>query len=188
MTNTSVWVEEIDTALLSFIKSIVTVKGVPVHTFVRKPEDEFKIEKYPSVSIYNMYNIFDQSRYQKDNVKELERDPVNFTVTTQDSSIPYKFTYQVDFWSKYKTEMNEMTLLWSSAISSYINMPITDAGGVVTTCFVRRKASLVTRDYISGKERIYHSTATYEVHGYIDLGVTKTEKTVNEVIITSKEL
>ena len=50
----SVWFEQVDTAFVSYLKSVVRFgeKSVPVS--VRKPDEDFKIESYTSITLYNL--------------------------------------------------------------------------------------------------------------------------------------
>ena len=57
----SVWFEQVDTALIDYIKGIVKLpdaSGVltPVPVKVRKPDEDFKIEEYPCITLYNLYS------------------------------------------------------------------------------------------------------------------------------------
>ena len=47
MSDKSVWLEQVDTALINFIRSKVKINGKPVKVVVRKPEDDFYSEEYP---------------------------------------------------------------------------------------------------------------------------------------------
>ena len=67
----NVWFEEVNTGLVEEIKSTVKVKdahGVLTalgdeNIVIRKPEEDFKIEVFPSVSIYNVTYKHDPLRY-----------------------------------------------------------------------------------------------------------------------------
>ena len=57
-TSESVWFEQVDSALISLIQSTVSVYNsqgtlVPVPVKVRKPDEDFKIEEYPCITLYN---------------------------------------------------------------------------------------------------------------------------------------
>lgn len=62
--SSSIWFEEIDTALVKFIKAVIQISDrqgslVSIPVEVRKPDMDFKIETYPSVSIYNLYSVYE---------------------------------------------------------------------------------------------------------------------------------
>ena len=69
----SIWKEEVDTGLIDEIFNTVRVKNargvlVPLSSkekqvLIRKPEEDFKPEKYPCVSIYNTGDEFSKKRH-----------------------------------------------------------------------------------------------------------------------------
>lgn len=180
--DTSAWFEQVDRAWIELIKRIVTLPDVSINVFVRVPDKDFKVEKYPSISIYGLYTQFDEDRYYPtQNHVEVDRD-LGLSYTTEKSK-PFKLNYQIDFWSLFKTDMNAMSAQWLSKFAHHFNMPIVDASGEERTLFVKNRESYTPRDYFEKKERIFHSTITYQVWGDLDLQVPVVGDIAKEVVI-----
>ena len=67
----SVWLKEVDTALLKLIPTIVKYYDendnlVSPAVMVRNPEGTYKIEEFPSVSIFNYNQVFASERMIKE--------------------------------------------------------------------------------------------------------------------------
>ena len=115
----NVWFEEVNTGLVEEIKNTVKVKdshGVLTalgdeNIVIRKPEEDFKIEVFPSVSIYNVTYKHDPLRYNPNPVV-VSTDKENKIMTLEDPAVAFNLSYQLDFWAKYQTDMDSMTRTW----------------------------------------------------------------------------
>ena len=173
VTSESVWFEQVDTALLNYIKGIVKLpnsNGVltPVPVKIRKPDEDFKVEEYPCVTIYNLYSVRDEIRYFPDTVV-VERYPDSNKVIEERSAIPYSLYYQLDFWSRQQTHMNEMTRRWLGYHpDKYFNLPVKDISGNDRNSFVLMTDDLRKADFLTDTKRTFHSVLTYKVWVEID--------------------
>ena len=137
----SVWFEQVDTALINYIKGIVKFpnsSGVPtpVPVKVRKPDEDFKIEEYPCITLYNLYSVRDEERYFPDSVV-VERDLERNRLVEEKSAIPYSLFYQIDFWSRQQSQMNDMTRMWlGHHPDRCFNLPVKDLSGNDRDSFV----------------------------------------------------
>ena len=186
----TVWYEQIDKGLIELIKRIVklrTVEGdlVSVPVFIRKPENDFIIDEYPCVTIYNLYTEFDKVRMDNRKVV-VERDIPNNRLILEETSIPYSLYYQIDFWSKYQSEMNEMLMKWLGNVSRDFNLEVQDMSGNSRSCYMLLKDNMKKSDILDGTERLYHSMTTYRIYVEIDENVrlkeymiTRTEERTN---------
>ena len=158
----NVWFEEVNTGLLNELRSTVKIKdasGLLVSLkdeafVVRKPEEDFKVESYPCVSIYNLNYAHDPLRYNPEPVV-ISRD--NGMVTLEDSAVPFNLFYQIDFWSEYQTDMDCMTRTWLKKHFRQFNLVVVDDGGTERTCNCLMKGSVVKSDLVLNGERLYHS-------------------------------
>lgn len=172
-TSESVWFEQVDTALIKHIQESVRLLNAnkvltPVPVKVRKPDEDFKIEEYPCITIYNLYSVRDEVRYCPDDVV-VARDYVNNTLTKEKSAIPYSLYYQIDFWSRKQSQMNDMTRLWlGHHPDRSFNLPVKDISGNDRSCFVLMTDDLRKSDFLSGIQRTFHSMLTYRVWVEID--------------------
>ncbi len=173
----TVWFEQVDEALLTLIKSIVQLpnsEGVltPVYTQVRKPDEDFKIETYPAVSIYNLYSSLDKMRLD-DRYVQVSRDTENAVAVYERTAIPYNLFYQIDFWSRYQSDMNEMTRKWIGHTGRDFNLPVKDMSGNDRSSFVLLTDDLVKSDFITGSDRTFHSAMTYRIYVEVDEQIRK---------------
>lgn len=172
-TSESVWFEQVDIALIKHIQESVRLLNgnrvlAPVPVKVRKPDEDFKIEEYPCITIYNLYSVRDEVRYCPDDVV-VARDSVNKTLTKEKSAIPYSLYYQIDFWARKQSQMNDMTRLWlGHHPDRCFNLPVKDISGQDRSCFVLMTDDLKKSDFLSGIQRTFHSTLTYRVWVEID--------------------
>lgn len=192
----SVWFEQVDIGLIEEIKNTVRVqnsKGVLVpledenSVIVRKPEEDFKIETFPCVSIYNLTSKFQPIRYVSDPVvvgKDLEK----LIATVEDSAIPYELLYQIDFWAKYQEDMNQMTLSWLSRHFRQFNLKVTDSGGTERTCNCLKDGELHKSDLVLGGERLFHSIISYRIWVEIDEETSYNVPIVGDIEITDSIL
>ena len=169
----SVWFEQVDTALISYIQGIVRLPNsngilTPVPVKVRKPDEDFKIEEYPSITLYNLYSIRDEVRYFPDKVV-VERDFDRNKLIEERGAIPYNLFYQLDFWSRLQSQMNDMTRMWlGHHPDKCFNLPVKDLSGQNRSSFVIMTDDLKKSDFMSGTERTFHSVLTYKVWVEID--------------------
>lgn len=171
--NESVWFEQVDTALIERISNVVKLKNesgelVPVPVDVRKPDEDFKVESYPRITIYNLYSTRDEERYFPDKVVVL-RDDESKTLVEEKGAIPYSLYYQIDFWSRLQSDMNEMTRMWlTSHPDKYFNLDVKDMAGKDRSSFVLLTDDLKKSDYFTGRDRTFHSYLTYRVWVELD--------------------
>ena len=171
----NVWFEEVNTGLLKEIKDTVRVKnanGVLVELedkalIVRKPEEDFKIEVCPCVSIYNLTYKHDPLRYNPAPVKVGE-DKVNKLVILEDPAVPFNLSYQIDFWADYQTDMDCMTRTWLSKHFRQFNLKVIDDGGVERSCNCLTQGSVVKSDLVLNGKRLFHSVIKLQIWVELD--------------------
>ena len=187
VTSESVWFEQVDTALINYIKGIVklpdnngVLTSVPVK--VRKPDEDFKIEEYPCITIYNLYSVRDDVRYFPDTVV-VERDPVTHRVVEEKSAIPYSLFYQIDFWSRLQSQMNDMTRLWlGHHPDKSFNLSVKDLSGNDRDCLVLSTDNLKKSDFLTDTKRTFHSVLTYKVWVEIDEKIRTEGYLITEIL------
>lgn len=169
----SVWFEQVDTALISYIQGIVKLPNsngilTPVPVKIRKPDEDFKIEEYPCITIYSLYSIRDEVRYFPDKVV-VERDHTRNKLIEERGAIPYSLFYQFDFWSRQQSHMNDMTRMWLGYHpDKSFNLPVKDLSGQNRSSFVIMTDDLKKMDFLEKSNRTFHSVLTYRVWVEID--------------------
>lgn len=171
----NVWFEEVNIGLLEEIKNTVRVKnskGVlkalkDEALLIRKPEEDFKLEVFPCVSIYNLSYKHDPVRYNPSPVI-IEEDEKNKVVVMEDSAVPFNLDYQIDFWAKYQEDMDCMTRTWLSKHFRQFNLKVVDDGGVERTCNCLIQGSVAKSDLVLNGERLFHSIIKYQIWVELD--------------------
>ena len=171
----NVWFEEVNIGLLEEIKNTVRIKnskGVlnalkDEALLIRKPEEDFKLEVFPCVSIYNLSYKHDPVRYNPSPVI-IEEDEENKVVVMEDSAVPFNLDYQIDFWAKYQEDMDCMTRTWLSKHFRQFNLKVVDDGGVERTCNCLIQGSVVKSDLVLNGERLFHSIIKYQIWVELD--------------------
>ncbi len=166
----SVWFEEIDTALISFIKSKIPsiVPGKELGVYVRKPDEDFKKEDYPFITIQNLYSRPDSFRQFQDPLP-VRGDADLIAVTMEDPAIAYDLWYQIDFWALFIPHMNLMTQKWIAGVKNrWFNLDVLDQEGNHRNIFALQQNNLAKSDLLDGSKRIFHSILTYRIYTEID--------------------
>lgn len=170
----NVWFEEVNIGLLQELKNTVRIrnsKGVLVALedkalIIRKPEEDFKFEVFPCISIYNITYKHEPLRYNPEPIKVGE-DKENKLVILEDSAIPFDLTYQIDFWSKYQEDMDYMTRTWLNTHFRQFNLKVIDDGGTERTCNCLTQGSVIKSDLLLSGERLFHSII--KLHIWVEL-------------------
>lgn len=186
----SVWFEQIDMALIKYVQERVQINGMPVRCRVRKPDEDFKKEDYPLVSIYNLYSKLDTFRKAAGPVI-VNRNTDTGRITFENPAIPYNLFYQIDFWAMQQSQMNSMMMQWITALNGekYFNLPVIDNGGVERSSFCLRTEDFKKSDVLLGTSRIFHSFITYRIYVEIDENVQSEESLVRQIDVkTNKEV
>lgn len=159
----NVWFEQVDAGLLEELKNTIRIKSngvtvtLPDNAFIiRKPEEDMKFETFPCVSIYNKSYKHDPVRYDPIPVVVSE-DKTNNRAELEDPAVPYNLSYQIDFWARYQTDMNEMTRTWLLKHFRSFNLSVVDDGGNERSCNVMVDGSIIKSDLVQNKERLFHS-------------------------------
>lgn len=174
----SIWFSNVDRGFKKMLQSIVKLPNldgerVPVPVVIRKPEEEFKVDQYPVISIYNLYSRLDTSRYSEFDTITIKRDYESNIIYQSKPSIPFNLQYQIDFWGLYQQDMNEMTLRWLSAVGRDFNLPVVDNAGDERDVYVLMRGDLSKNDIFVGEStsrtmnRLYHWYLTYRVYAYL---------------------
>lgn len=171
----NVWFEQVDIGLLNEIKNTVRVKNskgvlVPLEDkalIVRKPEEDFKFEVFPCASIYNTNSKFDPVRYSPDPTV-VSRDTDTRIAIVEDTAIPYELFYQIDFWTQYQEDMNQMTMSWLARHFRQFNLTVTDDGGTVRSCNCLISGQPRKSDLVLNKERLFHTIISYRIWVELD--------------------
>lgn len=168
----SVWYEQIDTALIDYLKSNLSIedKGVkiPVPSSVRKAEEDFKVESYPSTSIYCISSMFDYDRYSSKSISRFNKEAGNCQICYP--VLPFKFQYQIDFWTKYQSHRNSLIAQWMRLHTNgtRINLPVIDASGLERLANMSMSGGIVYQDDIVGIQRTFRAILTYNIWAELD--------------------
>lgn len=172
--NSTVWYEQIEKGLKDFINNIVTLPNnsgveVPVPVRVRKADEDFKKEDYPMVTIYPLLTSKrDEMRYYPFKVL-VNKDISASKGTLERSAVPYSITYQIDFFSTLKSDMNLMLQKWCFEVGRDFNLPVLDSGGNKRTAHVLQKGEGIQKqDKLNDNSRIFNSVFIYRIWAELD--------------------
>lgn len=171
----NVWFEEVNTGLLKELKDTIRIKnanGVLVALednalLIRKPEEDFKLETFPCVSIYNLSYKHSPERYNSSLVKVGE-DLENHIAIMEEPAVSFSLEYQIDFWSKYQEDMDGMTRTWLMKHFRQFNLNVIDDGGKERSCNCLTQGSVVKSDLVLNGERLFHSIIKLQIWVELD--------------------
>lgn len=185
----TIWFEQVDSALIDFIRNGVHIGDIPVKCKMRKPDEDFKREEYPLISISNIFYTRDDFRRHYNGFIPVKKDAVNKVLTVEEAGIPYNLFYQIDFWALQFTQMNSMTHQWIAYTNGGrdFNLPVETVDGVCTTRYAMCTDSLRRVDFLNGTDRALHTTTTYRIYVEIDENVPIEQPLVTDVRFNTKK-
>lgn len=183
----SVWFEQVDSALMKLLRTVIQIDGKPVKVVIRKPDEDFSEEDYPIVSIYNLNDRFSKERYSPEPVV-VYRDVNSNQLVIEESALPYDLFYQIDFWANLQSDMNSMTKQWKSYSKRWFNLDVVDESGKPRSCFVLSQNDFNKSDLLSGGKRLFHSFGTYKVQVEIDDNIQTEVPVVTTVEVKDGEI
>ena len=171
----NVWFEEVNAGLIKEIRDSVRIKDrngclVPLDDkaiVVRKPEEDFKFEVFPCVSIYNSTFYHDPLRYNPTPVKVGEYKEENLAIM-EEPAIPFVLNYQIDFWAEYQVDRDTMIRTWLMKHFRQFNLDVLDDWGVDRSCNCLKQGSVVNSDLVRNGERLLHSIIKYQIWVELD--------------------
>ena len=171
----NVWSEEVERGLKQEILNTVfylTDTGIKAPltedmVFVRDPEEDLREEQIPCVTITPLYNRFDARRYNPNPVIMSRNEEENL-LTMQDSAVPFNLFYQIDFWSRYKEDINLMTSTWLRKHFRQFNLKVVDDGGTERSSNVIVNEPLKESDLLKNQKRLFHSIISYVIWVELD--------------------
>lgn len=184
----SIWFEELSYGLINDIKRTVTITNsegnlvfLPDSSIiVRKPEDAFKLENFPCVSIIEKEFNHSTLRY---NPEPIEVESNKEKIIYRNSVIPFNILYQIDFWSRYKIDMDNMLKSWLSTHFRQFNLYVKDDLGIERSCNCMTKGKIIESNLILDNERLYHSITELLIWTYIENNTTFSKYKVNDLRI-----
>lgn len=184
----SVWFPEVDKALVQLFTDTIKIpnhvngelQSVPV--YIRRPDQDFKVEKYPCVTIYNLFSKYNPER-QGAIKTVVSRDFENSTLEIEKEAVPFDLYYTFDFWSKTMTDANNMSFAWYTHFDRCFNLTVTDRGGTERSCYAVKNDILRKYDFVSGDGRVFHSTVKYKIQVELDENIRTTMPMVTDVDI-----
>lgn len=190
----TIWYEDVDNGLvneiLKCIKYIDRKTGLPValpkdNIILTKPEDEYKDEVYPSVHITHLFESHDKNRYNP-NQLIVGRNYEENVAQMKDSPVPFSLFYQLDFYSKFQTDINTMTSSWLKKHFRQFNLKVTDSDGDEVTINVMVNENMKSADYLEGYERIYRRIISYRIWVELDDEIIYNVPMVKDVSVITK--
>jgi hypothetical protein len=173
----SVWYSQVNKALKDLIPTIVKRYNkeqelVAVPAIVRTPESEFKVEKFPIVTIFPYGEKFSLSRFDDKEVL-VSVDQQAGIGTLEEPARPYDLSYQIDFWSHYQEEIEEMTRRWCAKFTKFNVLEVKDTLNNTRSCFMKL-TNIARSDTVKSKdERIFHRIYSYEIWVELDEGSSR---------------
>lgn len=190
----TIWYEEVDKGFVEEILKCVkyvdrnTGKPVPLpidNIILTKPEDEYKDEVYPSVHISHLFESHDKIRYNP-NQLIVGRNYEENVAQMKDSPVPFSLFYQLDFYSKFQTDINTMTSSWLKKHFRQFNLKVTDSDGDEVTINVMVNENMKSADYLEGYERIYRRIISYRIWVELDDEIIYNVPMVKDVSVITK--
>lgn len=180
----SVWNEQVDIGLLNLIKKVVKYTDengdkVTPSVLVRNPEGEFQIKTFPSVSIFNYNQVFAKNRHNEQTLPPRKYSEDGKSIILEKPALPYDLFYQVDFWSEYQTDINDMTRTWLANVEPRTTLEVVDTEGNTRHC-VMYLVDMANVDEKEGNVNIFRRAYSYRIWVELDEREPTTQRVVAE--------
>lgn len=185
--SSSVWKEQIDEALISFISSTIGkvrdssgAYNVPVTVIPHFPEKEFSIfddgndsiteNSMPTISFYiaisrpNYIKQFSARNLPTLGTKDLVKKTVEVLAPTK----PFILQYQLDFWTEYQLHMVDMTLKWEGSVDSRFLLPVKNADGESLVTPVSLQGTYAYGTITKKNQRLFRKSYFYNIDAETD--------------------
>lgn len=167
----SVWYEEIDKALLNFIRENITIldrknnKRVYCPCKVRLPEKDGEINSMPCITISHISEMKDYTRYNWQGYYSSQLNEDN----TIEQRLPkkYNITFQIDLWSNYMVDNNDLTMQWADKFDNKTSLLVIDNEGQEVLCEMYKVGYNFGSDAEDNK-RTFKSSYLYTIWVTID--------------------
>ena len=178
----SVWWENVDTSLLNLLKDFYYVKnGSPVSVPVKMFPINMDTTKltYPIILVRHSNESFDIDRYDANDVKVSQQDGV---AIYEQSAIPYKLSYQIDFVAEKQRDINTLVQQWISTFRPRFYLDVRDNSGEMRKCYVTQVGKPHNVDYqaVRGEDRLLRTVVLFDVNVEIDSGKQKEVRIVTK--------
>ena len=168
----TVWYEEIHRGFIELFGELFHNR-VPV--YVRKPDEDFKVEKFPCIILQVLDTQFSIPRWYKFDSYVVARDKENFRGILDKTPLPFDISYQIDFYAIKQKDLDELNVKWLFKFRRDLVLPVKCRGwerdgdtdyedGVL----VLPEGRVRRIDQMSGKDRLFRSCHTYNVHAKIE--------------------
>ena len=82
-------------------------------------------------------------------------------------AIPYDLSYQIDFWSEYQEDMNEMTRRWLGNIPPQTTLKVEDSEGNIRHC-VMNLIDYAEIEELEDNIKVFHKAYSYKIWVELD--------------------
>lgn len=183
----SIWLKEIDEALIIAIQEAVqlNINGVisPITVIPRYPDKDLLEMSLPCASIYN----YDQKANNIHNKGEqlISKDLVTKKAVITNSPNRYFLYYQIDFWSRFQQDMNEMTAKWLTKTGIFDTLTVVDDLGVARKVSISQIGQYKNLDSSNAQDgRLFRRAYSYKIGAELWSNTDiKTPTLTNEIII-----
>lgn len=154
--------------------------AVELPVIVRDPQRESKLTSYPCACVSNYNQLISKDRLDNlDKVVVKYKDTEKKQVLVDKVAKPYYLYYQVDFYAKFQTDIDEMTRMWLGNIDSHYVLEVRDTNNN------KRYCNMVEQPYKHNRTdgNIYQRSYTYKVWVELDESIPVEVPTVQQVII-----
>lgn len=176
--SSTVWKEQIDTALISYISSTIgNVRDetgaftIPITVLPDFPEREFVEENtLPAVTFFIAISRPDYIKKSSVCYQDSygEKDLVNKTVEVLAPTKPFILQYQIDFWAEYQTHLVDMTLKWDGCVEPRFLLPVKNADGESLLIPVLLQATYAFGTIAKKNQRLFRKSYFYNIAAETD--------------------
>lgn len=159
----TIWNKEIFEGFQSLLYKLF---GETFNVLVRKPDEDFKLEKFPCAVLQIPSYRFSVDRWYKKDRYVVETRGRNVIIDAP--PLPFDIQLQMDFYAKLQDDIDKLQIKWLSYFGRDLILDVVTRGGNDDKVLVLADGSAQRMDEVFGKDRLFRLINMFKVHAKIE--------------------
>lgn len=156
----SVWLEQVDTALIPLFKNTLGINVIP-----KTPETEIQDKILPVACMQELFHRYASDR----DCSEIQLSIVNEnSVEVHSKATPFDLTYQFEIWTQFQEDLSDLSRKWLSSFFPYTQFEVTDISGEMRKCYFDVAPQIERSNETVRGVRLFREIYTFKVGVELD--------------------
>ena len=159
----TIWNKEV---YAGFKVLLLKLFGETFNVLVRKPDEDFKLEKFPCAVLQIPSYRFSVDRWYKKDRYIVAYNQDGWLIDAP--PLPFDLQLQMDFYAKKQEDMDTLQIKWLSFFERDLWLQVENRGGNRDECLVLPQGSAHRLDEVYGKDRLLRLVQNFRVFAKIE--------------------